>query len=40
MIARNAERLGALAGELPDAFAVPCDVSDPVSLSAALEGIE
>ena len=40
MIARNAERLGALASELPDAFAVPCDVSDPASLGAALEGIE
>ena len=40
MIARNAERLGELAKELPDAFAVPCDVSDTASLLAALDGIE
>src|SRR5215472_9029512 len=40
MIARNAERLGELASELPDAFAVPCDVSDIASLLAALDGIE
>ena len=40
MLARNAARLDALAGELPEAFAVPCDVADPAALQAALEGIE
>ena len=29
-----------LESELPNAFAVPCDVADPVALAAALEGIE
>ncbi len=28
IIARNADRQNALAAELPDVFAVPCDVSD------------
>ena len=37
MIARNADRLGELAKELPDAFAVPCDVSDSASLLTALD---
>ncbi len=40
MLARNADRLAALAAELPDAFAVPCDVADATSLQAALDGIE
>jgi NAD(P)-dependent dehydrogenase (short-subunit alcohol dehydrogenase family) len=40
MLARTAERLAALESELPNAFAVPCDVADPVALAAALEGIE
>jgi NAD(P)-dependent dehydrogenase (short-subunit alcohol dehydrogenase family) len=40
MIARNAERLGGLARELPDSFAVPCDVTVTASLKAALDGIE
>ena len=40
MLARTAERLEALANELPDAFALPCDVTDPVALQAALEAAE
>lgn len=40
MIARDIARLDALAGELPDAFAVPCDVSDVPALHAVLEGIK
>jgi NAD(P)-dependent dehydrogenase (short-subunit alcohol dehydrogenase family) len=40
MIARSAERLEALAREMPDSFAVPCDVSDSASLVAALGSIE
>jgi NAD(P)-dependent dehydrogenase (short-subunit alcohol dehydrogenase family) len=40
MLARNAERLAELANELPDAFAVPCDVADPSALAGALETIE
>ena len=40
MLARNADRLTALADELPDAFAVPCDVADAASLHAALDAIE
>jgi NAD(P)-dependent dehydrogenase (short-subunit alcohol dehydrogenase family) len=40
LIARNAERLGGLAKELPDSFAAPCDVSDTASLLATLDGIE
>ncbi len=40
MLARTAERLAELESELPNAFAVPCDVADPVALAAALEGIE
>jgi NAD(P)-dependent dehydrogenase (short-subunit alcohol dehydrogenase family) len=39
MIARNAERLEKIANELPDSFAVPCDVSDAASLLTALDGI-
>ena len=40
MLARTAERLADLERELPNAFAVPRDVADPVALAAALEGIE
>jgi NAD(P)-dependent dehydrogenase (short-subunit alcohol dehydrogenase family) len=40
MLARNADRLAALANELPNAFAVPCDVADAPSLQVALDGIE
>lgn len=40
MLARNAERLEALASELPDTFALPCDVSDPDALHAALNAAE
>jgi len=40
MLVRTAERLADLERELPNAFAVPCDVADPVALAAALEGIE
>ncbi len=40
MLARTAERLADLESELPNAFAVPCDVADPVAFAAALEGIE
>jgi len=39
MIARNAERLDGLAKELPDSFAVACDVTDSAAFVAALEGI-
>jgi NAD(P)-dependent dehydrogenase (short-subunit alcohol dehydrogenase family) len=39
MLARKADRLHALAQENPDAFAVPCDVSDATALSAALDHI-
>ncbi len=40
MIARDVARLDALAAELPDAFAVPCDVTDTTALLAALEAIK
>ncbi len=40
MLARNADRLIALANALPDAFAVPCDVADAASLRSALDSIE
>jgi NAD(P)-dependent dehydrogenase (short-subunit alcohol dehydrogenase family) len=40
MLARSAERLAELGAELPDAFAVPCDVADPDALAGALEGVE
>jgi NAD(P)-dependent dehydrogenase (short-subunit alcohol dehydrogenase family) len=39
MMARNGERLAELARELPDSFAVACDVSDAASFLAALDGI-
>lgn len=40
MIARDVARLDALAAELPDAFAVPCDVTDTPAMHAALEAIK
>ena len=40
MIARDVARLDALASKLPDAFAVPCDVTDTAALHAALETIK
>ena len=40
MLARTAERLTDLEGELPNAFAVPCDAADPAALAAALDAIE
>jgi NAD(P)-dependent dehydrogenase (short-subunit alcohol dehydrogenase family) len=40
MIARDVARLDALAAELPDAFSVPCDVTDTAALHAALESIK
>ncbi|SEU22156.1 SDR family NAD(P)-dependent oxidoreductase [Variovorax sp. OV084] len=40
MLARTVERLTDLESELPNAFAVPCDVADPAALAAALKSIE
>lgn len=40
MLARNTGRLETLAAELPDAFAMPCDVSDAAALQATLNQIE
>lgn len=37
LLARNEARLSALADELPDAIALPCDVTDPEALAAAVE---
>jgi NAD(P)-dependent dehydrogenase (short-subunit alcohol dehydrogenase family) len=39
MLARSAERLKALAEELPEAHAFPCDVADPDALKAAVEAV-
>jgi NAD(P)-dependent dehydrogenase (short-subunit alcohol dehydrogenase family) len=36
MLARDADRLAALEKEVPDSIAVPCDVTDPAALDAAL----
>lgn len=36
MLARDAERLAALEAEIPDTFAVVCDVTDPAALAAAV----
>jgi NAD(P)-dependent dehydrogenase (short-subunit alcohol dehydrogenase family) len=36
LIARDAARLNALASELPDSIALPCDVTDPDALAAAV----
>jgi short-subunit dehydrogenase len=40
MLARTAERLAELESELPESFAVPCDVADTVALEGALRRIE
>jgi NAD(P)-dependent dehydrogenase (short-subunit alcohol dehydrogenase family) len=40
MLARNAERLAALAAEIPSARAFPCDVSDAAQVDAAVAAIE
>jgi NAD(P)-dependent dehydrogenase (short-subunit alcohol dehydrogenase family) len=40
MLARTADRLADLERELPDTFAVPCDVADPGELASALQAIE
>lgn len=40
MLARDAARLDALAAEVPDTFAVPCNVADAAALESALEDIE
>ncbi len=40
MVARDAKRLSALEAEIPEAFAVPCDVADRAALSAALQTID
>ena len=37
LIARNTARLNALASELPDSVALPCDVTDPDALAAAVQ---
>lgn len=37
MLARDAQRLASLAAEIPDSLAVPCDVTDPAALAAAVE---
>lgn len=39
MMARNADRLETLAREVPDSFAVACDVSDPSAFLGALDSI-
>lgn len=39
MLARNAGRLAALAREIPDSIAVPCDVADERSLENALAAV-
>ena len=40
MLARNAGRLEALAKEMPDAHAFPCDVTDAAQVDATLAAIE
>jgi short-subunit dehydrogenase len=40
LMARNRERLEALAGELGDPIVAPCDVADPAALAEALAAIE
>lgn len=39
MLARDAARLEALADEVPDALAFPCDVADPEGLATTLEAV-
>ena len=36
MMARDVDRLAALQAEIPDAFAAPCDVTDPAALQYAI----
>ncbi len=40
MIARTADRLAALSGEMPDSFAMPTDVSDSADLLGTLDEIK
>jgi len=40
MLARNAGRLDALAKEMPDAHAFPCDVTDRAQVDATIDAIE
>jgi NADP-dependent 3-hydroxy acid dehydrogenase YdfG len=39
MLARDADRLAALEKEIADSIAVPCDVTDPAALAAAVERV-
>ncbi|MDR6834063.1 MULTISPECIES: SDR family NAD(P)-dependent oxidoreductase [unclassified Sphingopyxis] len=39
MLARNADRLTALAHEIPDTIALPCDVSDADALKQAIDSV-
>jgi NAD(P)-dependent dehydrogenase (short-subunit alcohol dehydrogenase family) len=39
MLARDADRLAALQAEIPDSIGLPCDVSDPAALAAAVERV-
>jgi NAD(P)-dependent dehydrogenase (short-subunit alcohol dehydrogenase family) len=39
MLARDAGRLAALESEIADSIAVPCDVSDPAALAAAVQRV-
>ena len=39
LIARNPDRLNALAKEIPDSVALPCDVTDPDALAAAVKAV-
>lgn len=39
MLARDADRLAALAKEIPDTIALPCDVSDADSLKQAIDSV-
>ncbi len=40
MLARNADRLAGLEGEIPGAKAYPCDVADPAALAKAADAVE
>ena len=40
MLARDADRLAALALEIPESIAVPCDVSDGVALTDAVRSLD
>lgn len=39
MLARDADRLAALATEIPDTIAIPCDVSDADALKQAIDSV-